>query len=178
MLMLTFIWAFSEANVFFVIPDVIISLCALAYGWRAGVWAICGALVGAMLGGVVAYYWGQADIDGVRAFYDQLPAIAPSTIARAGREIAEGDYGVPMLIGAFTSVPFKLYAIEAGATGQSLVTFVALTPFVRFPRFVLAALFALAVRRFAPQAIQKHRLIYLAAFWLVFYTIYWTAAPH
>jgi membrane protein YqaA with SNARE-associated domain len=174
---LALIWGFGEATVFFIVPDVIISFCALAYGWRAGVFVIAAAIVGAMLGAIVTYFWGQADIVGARAYFDHLPAIAPATIARAQAEIGQGNYAFSMLKGAMTSVPFKLYASEAGAAGQSLSTFVALSPFVRFPRFALAALFALLARRFAPKALQRHRLKGLAGFWLMFYGVYWSMAP-
>jgi membrane protein YqaA with SNARE-associated domain len=177
LLALVLVWGFGEATVFFVVPDVIISYCALAYGWRAGVLALLVALIGATFGGIVTYYWGQADIGGARAFFDHLPAIAPATIARAGEEIATGNYAFAMLKGAISSVPFKLYASEAGAARENLATFVALTPLVRFPRFAFAALGALVARQFTPSVLQGDKLKWLAGFWLVFYALYWMIAP-
>jgi membrane protein YqaA with SNARE-associated domain len=178
LLVVSFLWGFAEATVFFIVPDVIISLCALAYGWRAGALAVVASLFGATIGGIATYYWGYLDIAGARALFDQLPAVAPSTIARAQAEIAQGKYALSMLVGAVTSVPFKLYASEAGASGQSLATFIALTPVVRFPRFAFAALLALCARRFAPAIFRPHRLKAIVGFWVAFYAFYWSFAPN
>jgi membrane protein YqaA with SNARE-associated domain len=174
----SFIWGLAEATLFFIVPDVIISLCALAYGWRAGSFAIAASLIGATIGGIATYFWGYFDIEGARAMFDQLPAIAPSTIARAQTEIAEGYYALSMLIGAVTSVPFKLYASEAGASGQSLATFIALSPVVRFPRFAFAALLALGARQILGQVLLRLRILGFVGFWVVFYAFYWTFAPN
>lgn len=172
------IWGLAEATVFFIVPDVIISLCALVYGWRAGGLALVASLIGATIGGIATYYWGYFDILGARQMFDQLPAIAPATIVRAQTEIAQGNYAASMLIGAVTSVPFKLYASEAGASGQSLATFIALSPLVRFPRFAFAALLALGARQILPQVSLRLRVLGLVGFWVVFYAFYWTYAPN
>jgi hypothetical protein len=174
---LTFVWGLFEATIFFIVPDVIISFIALIYGFRGGLMACVVAVLGAALGGVAIYLWGKADIASAREFFDLLPAIAPSTIERAGYEMAGSTFGLSMLKGSMSGVPFKLYASEAGAAGVSLATFVALTPFVRLPRFLIAASGAALARRFAPDVFKAHKIKLLIAFWVVFYTLYWTFAP-
>jgi uncharacterized membrane protein YeaQ/YmgE (transglycosylase-associated protein family) len=174
---LALVWGLSEATVFFIVPDVIISFIALKYGFRSGVLACLAGVVGAVLGGILIYLWGQGDIVGARAFFDLLPAIAPSTIARAQSEMADVSYGLSMFKGSLSGVPFKLYASEAGAIGASLFAFVALTPLVRIPRFLIAASFGALAKRFAPTMFQPHKFKLLGAFWVVFYALYWTFAP-
>ena len=174
---LAFIWGLSEATIFFIVPDVIISLVALKYGVRGGAFACAASVVGAVLGGVLIYLWGARDINAARNFFDLLPAIAPTTIARASGEMVGPAFGLSMLQGSMTGVPFKLYASEAGAAGQSLLAFILLTPLVRLPRFLIAATGAAVARRWAPHILQAHKFKLLAAFWVIFYALYWSFAP-
>jgi membrane protein YqaA with SNARE-associated domain len=178
LLLLAFLWGFSEATVFFIVPDVIISLIALIYGWRAGALAVCVAIAGAVGGGTIIYYWGQGDIVSARAFFDQLPAIAPATIARATNDVSSDNFGFAMLIGSVTSVPYKLYAAEAGAAGLSLWTFILLTPLARLPRFALAAIMASLADKYTPAFLDAHRIKLWALFWAAFYALYWSLAPN
>lgn len=168
LLLIAFIWGFSEATFFFIVPDVIISLVALTYGWRAGGLGVLAAIAGAVAGGVATYFWGKTDIDRARAFFDLLPAIAPATILRASQEVMAPDFGLAMLKGSLTGVPYKLYASEAGANELSLLHFVMLTPVVRFPRFAFAAILAAIAHRFAPPIFAAHKLKLLTLFWVVF----------
>jgi hypothetical protein len=173
---LAFAWGLSEATVFFIVPDVVISFIALAYGYRKGFLAAAASVAGAMLGGTLIYIWGQTDIAGARAFFDTLPAIAPSTIARASGEVAQPSLALTMFTGSLTGVPFKLYASEAGAANIALSTLIVLTPLVRFPRFLIAATLAAAARNWAPPQFQSHKFKILAGFWIVFYAIFWCFA--
>jgi membrane protein YqaA with SNARE-associated domain len=177
LLFFALVWGFGEATVFFVVPDVIISLIALLYGWRTGAFAVLAAIMGAVIGGIVVYQWGQADIRGATAFFDQLPAIAPGTIARANREMSGDHVAFSMLMGSVTSVPYKLYAAHAGATGMPLWAFVLLTPLVRLPRFALAVVAVRLASRFAPAMMHQHKIKLLALFWIGFYALYWSIAP-
>jgi membrane protein YqaA with SNARE-associated domain len=177
LLFLALVWGFGEATVFFVVPDVIISLIGLLYGWRMGGVAVLSAILGAVMGGIVIYLWGQTDIMGATAFFDQLPAIAPSTIARANREMSGDHVAFSMLMGSVTSVPYKLYAAHAGATSMPLWAFVLLTPLVRLPRFALAAIAARLASRFAPAVLHQHKIKLLVLFWIGFYALYWSIAP-
>jgi hypothetical protein len=173
---LAFAWGLSEATFFFIVPDVVISFVALEYGYKKSLLAVAANVAGAILGGALIYAWGKADIVGARAFFDLLPAIAPSTIERASMEMAKPGIGLAMLKGSLTGVPFKLYASEAGAIGTQLGLFLALTPFVRLPRFIIAATLAAAAKRWAPRIFQAHKFKILAGFWTAFYAIYWLNA--
>src|SRR5687768_18406002 len=47
-------WGFAEATFFFVVPDVWIGLLSL-FSWRAGLRAVCSAVMGALFGGAITY---------------------------------------------------------------------------------------------------------------------------
>jgi membrane protein YqaA with SNARE-associated domain len=177
LMLLVLAWGFAEATVFFIVPDVIISFIGLKYGLKQGLAASCMAAVGAVLGGAVIYFWGKVDIIGARAFFDLLPAIAPSTIERAQAEMGLPSWALLMLKGSLTGVPFKLYASEAGAAGLPLWQFLVTTPLARLPRFALAATFAALARKWAPNVLDEHKYKLLGLFWVLFYTAYWLRAP-
>lgn len=176
LLSLAFLWGLAEASVFFIVPDVIISVIAIQYGFKQGLFAVYAAVIGAMLGGALLYVWGRSDVASARAFFDLLPAIAPSTMARANVEMAQPMFGYSMLKGSMTGVPFKLYASEAGAAGVPVWMFLASIPLVRLPRFLIAATGAALAQRLAPSLWKAHKLKLLGLFWTIFYAIYWTNA--
>jgi membrane protein YqaA with SNARE-associated domain len=177
LLFLALVWSFAEATIFFVVPDVIISLIALIYGWRAGGLAVVAAILGAVLGGVVGYHWGQANFSSATAFFDKLPAISGSTFKKAQAGMAEANFGFMMVMGSMTSVPYKVYAAEAGDAGLPLWAFLLTTPLARFPRFALAVLVSQLAATRAPAVLLEHKIKLWALFWLAFYALYWSLAP-
>jgi membrane protein YqaA with SNARE-associated domain len=177
-LIVAFIWGLAEASIFFVVPDVIISFIALKYGARAALLASLLAVVGAMAGGSIIYFLGQADLEGLQKLFDQLPAIGPEVIGRAHHEIWSGSGALTLLLGSITGVPFKLYASEAGAFNMPLWYFMLLTPLVRMPRFLMAGQITALIVKVAPARLLRHKYKILASFWLVFYALFWSLAPN
>ena len=130
MLAIAALWGFAEATVFFIVPDVWISFVAMRRGWKAGVLAACLACIGALIGGAVMYLWGSRDAEAARHVLDMIPAISPAMIWMTGYEL--GDQGlVSMILGAFTGVPFKIYAVEAGALGTGMSAFLGMAVIAR-----------------------------------------------
>jgi membrane protein YqaA with SNARE-associated domain len=177
LMLLVLAWGFAEATVFFIVPDVIISFIGLKYGLKRGLAASCLAAVGAVLGGAIIYFWGKAEITSAHAFFDLLPAIAPSTITRAEVEIGLPSWGFSMLKGSLTGVPFKLYAGEAGAAGLPLWLFMLATPIVRLPRFLVAATLGAAAKKWCPEFLKTNQFRLLASFWVLFYVAFWLRSP-
>jgi membrane protein YqaA with SNARE-associated domain len=177
LMLLVLAWGFAEATVFFIVPDIIISFVGLKYGLKRGLAASCMAAFGAVLGGLVIYFWGKADITSAHAFFDLLPAIAPTTIERAHTEIGLPSWSALMLKGSLTGVPFKLYASEAGAAGLPLWQFVLASPIVRLPRFLVAATLGAVAKKFCPEFLKTNQFRLLASFWVLFYVAFWLRSP-
>lgn len=80
-----------------------------------------------------------------------------------------------LFTGALTGVPYKLYAVEAGAKGIGPVLFVAVSFAARLTRFLLTMFAAEIGRRFA-QYIRRPRwgIIGWAAAWIAVYAVYWS----
>ena len=69
---IVFFWGLAEATLFFIVADVGLSIIALK-DKRKGVVACLYALAGALIGGTIMFYWGQADIETVNHILDTTP---------------------------------------------------------------------------------------------------------
>ena len=170
-------WSFAEAILFFIVADVPISFIAVRWGWRAGAKAALAASLAATVGGAVTYAWASADPEAARAAILALPAIdAGLADAAAGRLAAEGN--LAMLWGSISGVPYKLYALAAGSEDRALLPFLLLTPLVRLPRFLGAALLASGISAaIAPRVSLRARFAILGLVWALFYGWYFWTMP-
>jgi len=170
-------WGFAEATVFFVVPDVWISLVAVR-SVRQGLWACVFALAGALAGGVVVYLLGLRHQGALLALYDHLPAISRGLIAQVSGQLQSlGPVGV--VVGGFTGAPYKLYAAQAASTGMELPLFLAASVLARGLRFVfVAVVVGLAARVLTTRLASRTTRWVLVAFWLLFYMWYWSRMPN
>jgi membrane protein YqaA with SNARE-associated domain len=130
-------WAVAEATFFFIVPDVLITIAVLKFGPRAGVRLAVVAAVAAAAGGLGMWLWGHACPEAARKAVLTVPAVGPDLLTRAHREIAQ-NWFVHLVLGAVTGVPYKLYAVEAGAHGPTPLLFVPASIAARLTRFLVA----------------------------------------
>jgi EamA domain-containing membrane protein RarD len=102
----------------------------------------------------------------------EIPAIAPDLLARAQSETGE-HWPLHLVFGAMTGVPYKLYAIEAGARRISVVLFFLVSFVARFVRFALTITIAAAGQALA-RKIKKPGWVYpgYALAWACVYAVY------
>ena len=160
---------------FFVVPDFLITRAALG-SLRNGLLTAAIALGGALVGGVISYKWGEADLAGARHVLDALPAISIAMLDRAQQALAH-DGMLAAFVGSFTGVPYKVFAVHAASAGIALPVFVAASIPVRGIRFVVLAALARAFARATGWNTRRlHRAWALA--WTVNYAIYWSVMPN
>jgi len=171
------LWGLAEGTVLFVVPDVFLSFVALRH-LREALFACLWAVAGALVGGTLMFLWGAADPAAAEAVLDAIPAISPGMIA-AVREQMTGSWPVSLFVGSLTGTPYKVYAVEAGASGVGLALFWLATIPARLFRFAVAslALGALARGPLASWPLARRRWLLLAA-WVAFYLYYWSAMPN
>lgn len=162
-------WGFAEATLFFVVPDVLVTWLALS-SLRRALAAALAAAFGAVAGGAAMHTLAAHDPVTAYLLLMGIPGITERMIASANGALAEGG-GAAMLAGAWSGVPYKIYAVAAGAEGWPLVSFLSVTGVVRLPRFLVAALLAAALGR-----ISGRPRTLLAAFWILFYAAYFALA--
>lgn len=170
------LWGFAEATLFFVIPDVWITRVALR-SWRESLVVIVFTIAGALAGGTLVYAWGARDPGAVRAMFDALPAISPALIDGIATRWQQLGVWAP-LVGAFSGVPYKLYAAQAAGV-VTLPMFLLLSVLARGVRFVVFALLAhLAARWATPRLGERKVLAVWLCLWAVGYTLYWLRMPN
>jgi membrane protein YqaA with SNARE-associated domain len=172
------LWGFAEATLFFIVPDVLLTGIAVRHGRHAALVATAWTIVGAVAGGALMYRWGMQDPAGATATLDRLPAIAPAMIARVGADLQGA--GLPaMALGAFSGVPYKIYAVMAPGAGIGLARFLAASVPIRALRFIVVVIVADRLNRLlAVRLGARRRLAVLAAVWLLFYGAYFALMPN
>jgi hypothetical protein len=168
------IWAVAEATLFFIVPDVLITFAVVRFGLRQGLVLAVVAAAFAAFAGIGMWLWGHGDAATARHVMLTVPAIGPDLLARAAREVAAG-WPLHLVTGAMTGVPYKLYAVEAGARGIAPVLFLPMSFVARLTRFVLTAVL-MALGRWLVRKVNRPGWAYPAwgLAWFATYAFYFT----
>ena len=75
------LWAFAEATVFIIVPDVLLSWLALR-SFKRGLIACLFALLVSLIGGATMWLWAKNNPDSARAIVESLPAISRAMISK------------------------------------------------------------------------------------------------
>jgi membrane protein YqaA with SNARE-associated domain len=165
------LWGFAEATLFFIVPDVFLTFLAIR-GVRVGLLGCAAAVVGALIGGVIMYRWGARDQDGAQAVLKRLPAINAGEVSRVREHVERSGFGA-LFLGPMTGTPYKIYAVEAGGRGLSLPAFLLVSVPARGTRFVAVTLVAIWLAHGPLDAwTAGSQYALAAAFWLVFYAFF------
>ncbi len=172
-ILLAFLWGLAEATVFFVVPDVFLSLAAILGGWRT--WRhILAAVCGALLGGALLFQWAQVRPAQAHASVARVPFIRESMFTKVDEGLRRQGLSA-VFFGSITGIPYKLYAVEA-PTFCSWRDFLLATPAARAVRFLAVWLvfggIAAWLRKRRNWRTWQLVGVY-AAVWVVVYTFYW-----
>jgi membrane protein YqaA with SNARE-associated domain len=132
------VWGIAEASFFFIVPDVLLTVLVLRWGWKKVLRVAVLVAMAAALTGVAMAIWGATDAAGAKAVLLQIPAVGPDLIARVAGEMGSPWWAVHVVAGAVSGVPYKLYAVEAGARHFALLPFVVVSLAARLARFCLS----------------------------------------
>mgnify|MGYP000129706432 CR=1 FL=1 len=172
--MLAALWGFAEATLFFIVPDVLLTglaLTSLKKALQAALIAALAATVGGMLVWICAFLYPEA----TRAVLLHVPGISAASFATV-QELLETGLFEGMLRGAFSGVPYKIFAAEAGSAGVNPWLFALVTPAVRLPRFAAMSLLAWGLSRLVGRRLTNGaKLAVSLALWSVFYVFYFSA---
>ena len=167
---LVFLWGFAEGTLFFILPDVPLSLAAM-FRPRRALLHVAAIVAGAVLAGAVMFNW-SAHGPTARRTVAHVPLVTPAMFERA-----ESDYrqfGVwAASNGPTRGIPYKVYAVEA-PEHSSLWPFLLVTIPARLWRLLVVWLgFAGAgvlLRRLGHASIAP---VVHALFWIATYAVYW-----
>lgn len=168
--LLSFLWGFAEATLFFIIPDVIISFAALQ-GYPIGIESSFYALAGALVGGAVMFYWGRSSLEKILQIFLKLPAIRQSDIERVRNDMQK--YGsISMMWGPTLGIPYKIYAVYASLF-DSFWFFMLISIPARMTRFILVAIIVpFVMEKIFLNTPYSMRFLILFAIWVAIYSLY------
>jgi len=170
----SFAWGLAEGTLFFVVPDVLISLAALFSPRRASLHMVA-AILGAVLAGAFLFQWARSSEATARTWIAGVPFVSAEMFEQVDRDYrALGAAAV--FKGPVYGIPYKIYAVEA-PKHISLSALLLITIPARLERLLLAWLFfsaaGLGLRRWRPGRpallVGAH-----AVFWAAFYAYYWS----
>ncbi len=159
---------------FFLVPDILITASALFSPKRSFV-QLLAILIGALLGGALLYTAADRFPDETRNIVMSVPFVKTRTFDLAERQMQ--DHGMlALLLGSFSGVPYKTYAVNA-PHHASFEVFMAMSVPARLFRFMMSWAAAAGVGMLFRRQIQSSPLVALGLLficWIGFYTYYWS----
>lgn len=135
---LTVVWAFFEALVWPVVPDLLLLPLILAAPARSFAFVVAAA-AGSLAGGTVGYLAGSSSIGA--DLLTAAPLVTDRMVASAGATLAErGATG--LLAQPLSGIPYKAFALQAGPAGVDLPGYLVMTVMARGARFAAVAAIA------------------------------------
>ena len=172
-----FVWGFAKATVFFVVADVFLSLLVVWRGWRVALMAAVAAALGAVPGGALMLFWSAHDPVGLLAVVERLPSIDAAMIENAGKALA-GNWFAAILAGAFSGVPYKVFAAQAWPAGIGTLAFLAATVPLRLVRYLTVTACVAGIDFVLGNWLGRSvRITILCGAWALFYAIFWSTFP-
>ena len=166
------LWAFAEALVFPVVPDVLLCLLVLAAPRRVVVLSLA-TLGGAVAGSLVLYALAVAQPDLARTIVLAVPGVRPAMLDQAIALLASGDLTGMAGFGPGTPLKVDTVAWAAGAGGPlGLAVGVVVNRVTRIGPDVLVAF---AIGWLAPNLLRRWQwpvIAIYAALWLTVYVLY------
>lgn len=173
------VWGFAEATVFFIVPDVWLSVVAITRGTRAALIACFWAVAGALAGGTVMYFWSAGMPELVAAILDMQPGVGPQLVGAVRQELSAS--GVTALVaGTFSGVPYKLYAAQAMHIEPPLplALFLIASLASRLTRFLLVAIIVGWIgTNWARELRKRTAVLTLLLLWTAYYALYFIVLP-
>jgi len=167
---LAFFWGFAEGTLFFILPDVPLSLAAL-YRPRRALLHLAAIVAGALLAGALMFSW-AARSPAARHAVAHVPLVRPAMFQRAADDYRElGPSAVSL--GPARGIPYKVYAVLA-PEHVSLRSFLIVTIPARAWR-LLAVWLLFAVAGVFLRRLRRATLLPAihGFFWIVVYVVYW-----
>lgn len=168
------VWGFAEATLFFIVPDVLLTLVAL-YSLRRSIKLVAFILLGALVGGTVMFYQGANDPARAQAMVLHVPFVSTAMFAKthAGFE-RDGIWTLAKSPG--NGIPYKVYCVQSSRYAD-WPTFIAMSALARLERFapfwLVAGVFGFAFRK----QIKRHPWFPAAThacLWILGYALYWS----
>ena len=173
---ISFLWGFSEATIFFLVPDVYLTGVVLRADLKKTFVALSYSLVGALLGGVLVYYFAFMYPLKTLDWFHHIPGISVKLIQNVRVNIS-ADGLLSMFKGVFQGIPYKLFAAAWGEKGGDLSFFLLVSLAARGLRFIVSIVVTAFLKALSKKLFKNWNTwqwIIYGIFWFTFYIFYFT----
>ncbi len=173
-IIIAFLWGLAEATLFFLVPDIYLGLVAL-FNWRRGLWATAATVAGAIVGGAVMYALAANNSEAMIQLLGRIPLINADMVSGVGEQMRTEGL-LAMVSGPLQGIPYKIYAVQAGAGRLPLISFLLLTIPARLERILPVAVAGAVVGLVFKKFIQRRATLVVGAYglmWLGVYVLYY-----
>ena len=174
-LLLAGVWGYSEATLFFIVPDVLLTAMVIRVGYSASLKACLVCSVSAALGGLTMYWFGSGDFDSARTMLEKVPAISSDFFNKVEKD-ATRDWYYAVFVGGISGVPYKIFATIAGQQALHFWPFFWWSVMTRSIRFFLSATISaclLRILKAAPNASIRPMFVWGLMWFLIYLVYFW-----
>jgi membrane protein YqaA with SNARE-associated domain len=169
-----FAWGFAEATLFFIVPDVLLTLIALFSFSRSARTLAC-ILLGALTGGTIMFYLGAKDPSQARRVVSRVPFVSQAMFDKTQQSF-QRDGIWALTKGPGNGIPYKVYCVQSGKYAR-LLLFLLVSLLARLERFALFWLIAAAMGSLFRKNILRQPMVAVAVhacIWIAGYAWYWS----
>jgi len=173
-LFIAFIWGVIEATFFFLVPDIFLGLVAL-FNWRKGLLSTVFTVAGAMVGGIIMYTLSSYNASAMDRFLTFVPLINANMVNSVNQQMRAMGL-MALVTGPLEGIPYKVYAVQAGAIGSPLLPFLLATIPARLERILPVALLGTAIGIAFKKFIGRYANLVVVAYiilWICIYILYY-----
>lgn len=167
-------WGFAEASLFFVVPDVLLTLIAL-YSFRRSIKLVACILLGALAGGTVMFYLGAKNPADAKALVLHVPFVSDAMFSKTQAGFQhDGIWTLAKAPG--NGIPYKVYCVQASqyAGWPAFIAISALARLERFaPFWLVASILGFVFRRGIQRRPWPPAALH-ACLWMLGYAWYWS----
>jgi membrane protein YqaA with SNARE-associated domain len=169
-----FAWGFAEATLFFIVPDVLLTLVAL-FSFRRSARVLACILLGALAGGAIMFYLGAKDPAQARQVVLRVPFVSQAMFEKTQQSF-QRDGIWALTKGPGNGIPYKVYGVQARKY-SGLLLFLLASLLARLERFALFWLIAGAMGSLFRKNILRQPMVTVAVhacIWIIGYAWYWS----
>ena len=172
-LVTAFAWGVAEGSVFFLIPDIIITLTALFSLKRSLLQMGC-VVAGSLVAGIFLYQWSQVNYVAAKSMVLKVPFVRGSMFDETQREFQISGLWA-LYAGPTRGIPYKVYAVQAPAFCALPVFLLASIP-ARLERLAISwVVFACVGYVFRKRKARRWTaILFHGVYWIIVYVGYWT----
>jgi membrane protein YqaA with SNARE-associated domain len=169
-----FLWGFAEATLFFIVPDVLLTLIAL-FSFRRSARVLACILIGALAGGTIMFYLGISKPAQAKAAVLHVPFVSQAMFVKTHLSF-QHDGIWALTKGPGNGIPYKVYGVQARQY-SALWLFLLVSLLARLERFAVFWLIAGTMGILFRRNILRQPKITVAVhacIWIFGYVCYWS----